>query len=358
MNEVPEKEKRINVGITHGDINGIGYEIIMKALMDQRMVELFTPIVYGTAKVASYYRKTLNLNEFSFNIIRKTEQAHSRKPNMVNLIEQEVKIDLGLSTVSAGELSFMALEAATEDLKNGAIDVLVTAPINKKNVQEAGFHFPGHTEYLADKFGSDSYLMLMVTGNLRIGVVTGHIPLAEVPKSITVESILKKISVLNRSLIEDFGINRPKIALLGLNPHSGEQGLLGREEQDIIMPAISKAREQDYLVYGPFPADGFFGFNEYSKYDGVLAMYHDQGMLPFKTLSYHEGVNFTAGLPFIRTSPAHGTAYELAGKDLASPDSLRNALYLAVDIYKRRKMNKDLQENAAHFTVQDFGTDT
>lgn len=358
MNEVPEKEKRINVGITHGDINGIGYEIIMKALMDQRMIEMFTPIVYGTAKVASYYRKALNFNEFSFNIIRKADQAHSRKPNMVNLMDQEVKIDLGISTQVAGELAFMALEAATEDLKNGSIDVLVTAPINKKNIQEAGFNFPGHTEYLESKFPSDGHLMLMVTQNLRIGVVTGHIPLHEVAGQITVERISKKIKILNQSLIQDFGINKPKIALLGLNPHAGEDGLLGNEEKEVIIPAIEKAREKGMLVYGPFPADGFFGFENHSKYDGVLAMYHDQGMIPFKALSYHEGVNFTAGLPYVRTSPAHGTAYDLAGKDLASPDSMRQAIYLALDIYKTRKMNKDLQDNAVHFTLQDYGTET
>lgn len=358
MNEAPEKEKRINVGITHGDINGIGYEIIMKALMDQRMIELFTPVVYGTAKVASYYRKTLNINEFSFNIIRKADQAHPRKPNMVNLMDQEVKIDLGVSTPIAGELAYMALEAATEDLKNGSIDVLVTAPINKKNIQEAGFNFPGHTEYLEHKFPSDGYLMLMVTQNLRIGVVTGHIPLREVPDNITVEKILNKVKVLNHSLKKDFGISKPKIAILGLNPHAGEAGLLGKEEIEVIIPAIEKARGEGTLVYGPFPADGFFGFNDHTKYDGVLAMYHDQGMIPFKTLSYQEGVNFTAGLPYVRTSPAHGTAYELAGKDMASPDSLRQAIYLAIDIFKTRKMNQDLQDHAAHFSVQDYGTDT
>lgn len=358
MNEIAEKERKIVVGITHGDINGIGYEIIIKALMDSRMTELFTPVVYGTAKVASYYRKTLNINDFSFNIIRKADQANPRKANMVNLMDQEVKIDLGISTQVAGELSFLALEAATDDLKNGLIDVLVTAPINKKNIQEAGFHFPGHTEYLESKFPSDGYLMLMVGPTLRIGVVTGHIPLSEVPAHITVENILNKLTVLNRSLVQDFGITRPKIALLGLNPHAGEEGLLGKEEKEVILPAIVKAKESGILSFGPFPADGFFGFNDHSKYDGVLAMYHDQGMIAFKTLSYQEGVNYTAGLPFVRTSPAHGTAYELAGKDMASPDSLRQAIYLACDIHKTRKMNKELQANAAQFAVQDYGSDT
>ncbi|MCX6273074.1 MAG: 4-hydroxythreonine-4-phosphate dehydrogenase PdxA [Bacteroidetes bacterium] len=358
MSEIQEKEKRIVIGITHGDINGINYEILMKALMDQRMIEMFTPVVYGCSKVASYYRKVLNINEFSFNIIKKADQVHHRKANMVNLLEQEVKIDVGLSTPVAGELALLSLEAAVKDLKAGLIDALVTAPINKMNLQSPGFHFPGHTEYLADKFQADSALMLMVTSSLRIGVVTGHIPLKDVASSLSTDLILKKLTILNRSLKFDFGIRRPKIALLGLNPHAGEEGLLGEEENRIILPAIEKAKESGILAFGPFPADGFFGFDEYLKYDGVLAMYHDQGLIPFKVLSYHEGVNFTAGLPYVRTSPAHGTAYELAGKDVASPDSLRQALYLACDIYKTRMQNQELLENAAHFSVQDYGTDT
>ncbi len=358
MTEINEKEKKITVGITHGDINGISYEVIMKSLLDQRVLELFTPVVYGTAKVASYFRKTLNLNDFSFNIIRKADQVHHRKPNMVNLMDQEVKVDLGKSTEVAGELAYMALETATEDLKNGLIDVLVTAPINKKNIQAAGFHFPGHTEYLADKFQSKSYLMLMITPTLRIGVVTGHVALREVPQLLTIDLIMDKIQILNKSLKKDFGIQKPKIALLGLNPHAGEEGLLGKEEQEVIQPALNKARDLGILAFGPFPADGFFGYHENNKFDAVLAMYHDQGLVPFKTLAYNEGVNFTAGLPVIRTSPAHGTAYDLAGKEIAAPDSFRQAMYLACDIFRIRKMNQELEENAAKFVVQDYGTDT
>ncbi len=357
MTDSQEKEKRLRLGITHGDINGISYEIIMKSLMDQRMLDQLTPVVYGTAKVASYYRKVLNINEFSFNIVRKAEQAHPRKPNLVNLMDQEIKIDLGQSTPVAGELALMALEAATADLRAGHIDALVTAPINKKNIQTDTFAFPGHTEYLATKFQSESHLMLMVASNLRIGVVTGHMPLKDVPAAISVDLIMKRLRVMHQSVIMDFGIPKPKIALLGLNPHAGEDGLLGSEEQQVIMPAIEKARQEGILVFGPFPADGFFGFGDHLRYDGVLAMYHDQGLIPFKTMSYHEGVNFTAGLPFIRTSPAHGTAYDLAGKNVADPDSMRHAIYLAADLFRNRTACEELQANAASLSVQECNTD-
>ncbi|HRY31815.1 MAG TPA: 4-hydroxythreonine-4-phosphate dehydrogenase PdxA [Bacteroidales bacterium] len=357
MTDSQEKEKRLRLGITHGDINGISYEIIMKSLMDQRMLDQLTPVVYGTAKVASYYRKVLNINDFSFNIVRKADQAHPRKPNLVNLMDQEIKIDLGQSTPVAGELALMALEAATADLMAGHIDALVTAPINKKNIQTETFTFPGHTEYLAMKFRSDSHLMLMVGPNLRIGVVTGHMPLKDVPASLTVDLIMKRIRVMNQSVIRDFGIPKPKIALLGVNPHGGEDGLLGAEEQQVIMPAIEKARQEGMLVFGPFPADGFFGFGDHLRYDGVLAMYHDQGLIPFKTMSYHEGVNFTAGLPYIRTSPAHGTAYALAGKNEANPDSMRHAIYLATDLYRNRIASEELLANAASLNVQECNTD-
>lgn len=341
-----DQEKKPILGISHGDINGISYEIIIKTLQDQRILEIFTPVVYGTAKVASYHRKTLNVNDFSFNIVKRIDQINPRKANLISLHDQEVKIDLGKSTDVAGELSLMSLEAATEDLMQGRIDALVTAPINKKNIQSPGFHFPGHTEYLASKFNVKDHLMFMVGPHMRIGIVTGHMPLKDVAAAITVDAILHKLRVMTQSLFLDFGIRKPRIAVLGLNPHAGDDGLIGKEEQDVIIPAIEKARKEDMLVFGPFPADGFFGFNEFSKYDAVLGMYHDQGLIPFKSLSYGEGVNFTAGLPFIRTSPAHGTAYELAGKDVASIDSFKAACYLACDIVKTRKMNKDLMSNA------------
>ncbi|HPS63736.1 MAG TPA: 4-hydroxythreonine-4-phosphate dehydrogenase PdxA, partial [Bacteroidales bacterium] len=321
MEQQPEKEKRVRIGITHGDVNGISYEIIIKTLQDQRLMELYTIVVYGSSKVASYHRKVLNINDFNFNLVKKADQAHPRRPNIVNIHDEEIKIDLGKSTAIAGELSFLSLEAATDDLMKNNIDVVVTAPINKKNIQMPGFAFPGHTEYFASKFNTENYLMLMINNVLRIGVVTGHIPLGKVRETLTGEMILKKIQVMNHSLMRDFGIVKPRIAVLSLNPHAGDDGLLGTEEKTIIQPAIDKAYGQDILAFGPYPADGFFGSSNFKNFDGILAMYHDQGMLPFKLLSFDEGVNFTAGLPVIRTSPAHGTAYDLAGKNEASPEA-------------------------------------
>jgi 4-hydroxythreonine-4-phosphate dehydrogenase len=340
-----DNENRIVVGITHGDINGIGYEVIIKALLDPRLFELFAPVVYGSSKVASYHRKNLNINDFSFNLIKKADQANPKRPNIINVHDKDVKIDLGISTPEAGELSLLALEAAVEDLKNKQIDVLVTAPINKKNIQSENFHFAGHTEYLAEKFGVNDFLMLMVSNQVRIGVVTGHIPLGEVPNVITVDLILQKLRIMNESLKIDFGIRKPRIAVLGLNPHAGDDGILGTEEKTVITPAIEKAFTDGILAFGPFPADGFFGSDNYTKFDGILAMYHDQGLIPFKTICFESGVNFTAGLPIVRTSPAHGTAYDIAGKDIASPDSLRAAMYLACDIFNHRMMHDELNAN-------------
>ncbi len=345
MEQTVEKEKRVRVGITHGDVNGIGYEIIIKTLQDQRLMELYTIVVYGSSKVASYHRKVLNIVDFNFNLVKKADQAHPRRPNIVNIHDEEIKIDLGKSTSIAGELSFLSLEAATEDLLKNNIDVVVTAPINKKNIQSPGFTFPGHTEYLARKFNTENYLMLMINSVLRIGVVTGHIPLCKVKETLTEEMILGKIMVLNQSLMRDFGIVKPRIAILALNPHAGDDGLLGTEEKTIIQPAIDKAYSQNILAYGPYPADGFFGAASFKSFDGILAMYHDQGMVPFKLMSFDEGVNFTAGLPYVRTSPAHGTAYDLAGKNEASPEAFRNALYLAGDIFMHRLEYDELHAN-------------
>lgn len=340
-----DNENRIVVGITHGDMNGIGYEVIIKALLDPRLFELFTPVVYGSSKVASYHRKGLNINDFSFNLIKKADQANPKRPNIINVHDKDIKIDLGLSTPEAGELSLLALEAAVEDLKTKQIDVLVTAPINKKNIQSDSFHFSGHTEYLAEKFGVSDFLMLMVSDQTRIGVVTGHIPLNEVSKMITEDLILHKLKIMNESLKKDFGIRKPRIAVLGLNPHAGDEGLIGIEEKTVITPAVEKAFTSGILAFGPFPADGFFGSDNYTKFDGILAMYHDQGLIPFKTIAFESGVNFTAGLPVVRTSPAHGTAYDIAGKDMASPDSLRAAMYLACDIFNNRMMHDELNSN-------------
>ena len=341
MEQFEEKQRtdaeRVKVGITHGDMNGIGYEIIMKTFHDQRMLESITPVVYGSSKVASYHRKSLNISEINFNLVKNADAAIPRRMNIVNVTHEEVKIDLGKSTEIAGQLAYKALESAVQDLLLNHIDVLVTAPINKKNIQTANFSFPGHSEYLTEKAGCKEHLMLMVCDKLRVGVITGHIPLKDVSGTITSELILKKIELLNRSLIRDFGLRKPKIAVLGLNPHAGDLGVIGMEDSQVIAPAIEQAWNKSMIVYGPYSADGFFGSNNYLKFDGILAMYHDQGMIPFKTLSFDKGVNFTAGLPFVRTSPAHGTAYDLAGKNEASHNSFREAVYLAVDIFYNRK---------------------
>lgn len=348
MNKAENREgspHRIKVGITHGDLNGIGYETIIKIFNDQRMLEVVTPVVYGVSKVASYHRKVLEMNEFNFNLVKSADAANHKRPNIVNIYDQEVKVELGKSTAIAGELAFLALEKAAEDLMAGHIDVLVTAPINKKNIQSESFHFPGHTEYLAEKFNSKDVLMLMVSNGLRIGVVTGHIPVAEIPASLTMELILGKIRVMNDSLRRDFAISRPRIALLGLNPHAGDNGLLGKEEETVITPAIRAAFDEGILAYGPYAADGFFGSSSFRSFDGILAMYHDQGLIPFKAMSFESGVNFTAGLPVIRTSPAHGTAYEIAGKNEASAESMRTAIFLASDIFNNRMEYEDLNKD-------------
>lgn len=345
MNKVTESETKPIIGISTGDINGIGYEIILKSLSDNRLYEMMTPVVYGLSKAASFHRKYLNLGDFNFHIVRKAENMNHKKANLVNLHDNEIRIDLGKSTQQSGEQALLSLETATEDLKKGLIHAIVTGPINKKNIQSEQFHFPGHTEYFASKFNVQDSLMLMVSNNLRIGVVTGHIPVNEIAGRLNEELLLNKIEILHKSLLIDFGIRAPRIAILGLNPHAGDEGLLGNEEISVIKPAIEKAKEKGYLVFGPYPADGFFGSTGYSKFDGILAMYHDQGMLPFKTLSFESGVNFTAGLPVIRTSPAHGTAYEIAGKDAASPDSFRAAMYLACDIWNHRKEYAEISAN-------------
>jgi 4-hydroxythreonine-4-phosphate dehydrogenase len=340
------------VGISHGDINGVGYEVIIKALMDPTMNELCVPIVYGSPKVAAYHRKALNINNFSFHNIRSAEEANHKRTNIINCLDDEVRVELGKGTPHSGEAAVISLEKAVEDLKSGIINVLVTAPIDKHVIQSDRFHFPGHTEYLKAKLGADDALMLMVSDNLRIGLVTAHLPLREVPLNITRESVLRKIRMMNNSLLVDFAIRRPRIAILGLNPHAGDNGLLGNEEAEIIMPAVEKAQQEGILAFGPFPADGFFGAGSFTKFDGILAMYHDQGLTPFKALSFDTGVNFTAGLPAVRTSPVHGTAFQIAGKGEASENSFRQAIYLACDIYRNRLMYKEISKNPLRH--QDF----
>ena len=340
------KNNRIVVGITHGDINSISYEVIIKALMDTRILESFVPVVYGSPKVAAYHRKALNIENFNFNTIKSVEEANAKKMNIINCVDENIRVELGKSTEVAGESSLLALDAACQDLADGKIDVLVTGPINKHNMQSEKFSFPGHTEFLESRFGSKGVLMLMVNDFFRIGVVTGHVPLARVNEYITRDSVLNKIRIMNTSLIEDFNCRKPRIAVFGVNPHAGDNGLLGEEEQEQIIPSITAAQDEGILAFGPFAADGFFGSGNYSKFDGILAMYHDQGLIPFKAMSATDGgVNFTAGLPVIRTSPAHGTAYDIVGKGEASADSFRKAIYLACDIFKNRNQHNELISN-------------
>lgn len=335
----------IKVGISHGDINGIGYEVIMKTLLDPRILEMCTPIIYGSPKVAAYHRKALNIHNLSLNHIRSPKEAGPRKAHIVNCIDDNIRVELGKSTPAAGEASFQALDRASSDLKQGLIDVLITAPINKDNTQSEMFKFPGHTEFLAEIFNTEDYIMLMVSETMKIGVVTTHLPLSKVAESITKELILSKIRIIAQSLQQDFAITRPRIAVFGLNPHAGDNGLLGHEEQEIILPAIEQAKKEGIIALGPYPADGFFGSEDYRKFDAILAMYHDQGLIPFKLASFERGVNYTAGLPVVRTSPAHGTAYSLAGEDKASPDSFRQAMYLAIDIWNNRKIYAEISKN-------------
>ena len=327
----------IRVGVTHGDYNGVSYEVMIKALMDSRLYELFTPVIYGLPRVVGFHRKHMHLSDLNYNVISNISRLSTKKLNIRSITDEEVKIEFGKSTKLAGEYAFQALEAAVKDLADKKIDILVTAPINKENIHSEKFAFQGHTEYLTQRFGAQNSLMLLVSDKLKIGTVTNHIPISEVAEAITEELILTKLAILNDSLKKDFLIDMPKIAVLGLNPHAGDKGLIGTEDESIIHAAIIKAKKQGTLAFGPFPADGFFGSGNYTKYDAVLAMYHDQGLIPFKLMALDSGVNYTAGLPIVRTSPDHGTAYDIAGKNIASPDSLKEAVYLGIDIFKNRK---------------------
>jgi 4-hydroxythreonine-4-phosphate dehydrogenase len=339
------KGDRIILGITHGDINGISYEVIMKALADNRILDGCTPVVYGSPKVAAYHRKALDLENFSFNTIRLVDEALAKKANMLNCIDDNARVELGKSTTYAGEASLQALEAVVKDMLEHKVDVVVTGPINKANIKSEKFNFNGHTEFFETCFKSDGVLMLMVNESMRIGVVTTHVPLSKVNEYITRDAVMHKLKILNQSLLRDFAIRGPRIAVLGLNPHAGENGLIGDEEDREIIPAISDARNEGILAFGPFPADGFFGAGTFTKYDAILAMYHDQGLIPFKALSSGSGVNYTAGLSIVRTSPAHGTAYDIAGKNEASPDAFRKAIYLACDIFRNRMQYSEISAN-------------
>lgn len=338
-------KKIVRVGISCGDTNGIGMEVILKALQDNRLTQDITVLLYTSPKIISYYRKMLDLPEIPYIKVAHSGEAKPNKINVITPWEEDVVITPGEENQTGGTYALKSLEAAVNDMASNRFDVLVTAPINKKNIQSAEFDFPGHTEYLAKFANSEDVLMFLVNDRLRVGVATGHIPVKDVAKNLSKEGILSKIRLMNHSLTRDFTINRPKIAVLGLNPHAGENGLLGDEEKEIITPAIKKANEEQILAFGPFPADGFFGSESYKNYDAVLAMYHDQGLAPFKALSFGDGVNFTAGLPIVRTSPDHGTAYDIVGKNEASESSFRSAIYLGVDIYKSRQLHREISAN-------------
>lgn len=337
--------RKLVVGITQGDGNGISYEVIIKALADERMLDLCTPVIYGSSKIFGFYKKHIhNIEQINTNVINSAKDVHQKRVNIVNCLPENVFVEPGQSTPESAKAAMTALERAVADIKEGHIDVLVTAPINKRAMVGEGFGYTGHTEYLEKEFGVDEVAMIMVCDRLKVGVVTGHIPLKEVPVQLTTEKILRKLRLMKSSLQRDFGIDAPKIAVLGLNPHCGDGGLLGTEEQEVILPAIKAAAAEDILAYGPYSADGFFGLGNYTKFDAVLAMYHDQGLTPFKALAFEDGVNYTAGLPVVRTSPDHGTAYEMAGRDMADPRSMKAAIYAAIDIYNRREDYDDLIE--------------
>ncbi len=329
-------DRKLKIGITHGDINGVNYELLLKLFSDNRMSELFTPIIYGSNKVAgAFKREGVTSESTSFNVVRSADDALPKGVNIINCISESVKIDIGKSTPQAGQYAIAALSAAIADMKEGKIDALVTCPINKSNVQNEEFKFVGHTELLTSEFEGEP-LMFMVSENIKVGLVTIHEPLANVPSLITKEAVLSKLKLMKESLVRDFAITNPRIAVLGLNPHAGDEGLLGSEEQTTIIPAIATAKQEGIYAFGPFSADGFFAKGGYEKFDAVLAMYHDQGLIPFKAIARDGGVNFTSGLNVVRTSPAHGVGYDIAGKGEADEASLRSAIYAAVDIYRNR----------------------
>ena len=331
------EERKVRVAITQGDTNGIGYEVIMKAFADPTMLEICTPIIYGSPKIAAYHRKALNLDT-NFNIINSAEEARDGRINLLACFDEDVKVELGQPSDEAGEAALKAIDCAMTDYRAGGYDVLVTAPINKATIKSPDFHFTGHTEYIENCVGEGhKSLMILMNETLRVALVTTHLPIKEVAAAITKEGIIEKAAIFHHSLKRDFRISSPRIAILALNPHAGDDGLLGSEEKDIIMPAIEELAEKGIQAFGPFSADGFFGSGTFQHFDGVLAMYHDQGLAPFKTIALDSGVNFTAGLPIVRTSPDHGTAYDIAGKGKADENSMRQAIYTAIDVWRNRQ---------------------
>ena len=336
------EERKIRVGITHGDINGVGYEVILKAFSDSTMLELCTPIIYGSPKVAAYHRKAMDI-QTTFSIVNSRADIQDGRVNILNCTEDELKVELTKPTAEAGKAALSALEKALQDYREGVFDVLVTAPINKHTIQSDTFHFPGHTEYIEERVGKgEKALMILLKDDFRVALVTGHIPVSEISRTLTKELIMEKMAIFHRSLKQDFGIDSPRIAVLSLNPHAGDEGLIGTEEQIVIIPAMQEMMAKGVLCFGPYPADGFMGSGNYAHFDGILAMYHDQGLAPFKALAMDEGVNFTAGLPIVRTSPAHGTAYDIAGQGIASEDSVRQAIYVALDVFRNRQIEREI----------------
>ena len=337
-----ENNRKIRVGITHGDINGVGYEVILKTFSDPAMLELCTPIVYGSPKVAAYHRKGLDIST-NFSIINSAEEAQEERLSLLNCTDDELKVELTKPTKEAGKAALDALERALEDYQEGLIDVLVTAPINKHTIQSETFQFPGHTEYIEERVGEGKKaLMILVKDDFRMALVTGHIPVKDIATTLTKELIQEKLAIFHYSLKQDFGIDNPRIAVFSLNPHAGDNGLIGTEESEIIRPAMEEMIAKGIQCFGPYPADGFMGSGNFCHFDGILAMYHDQGLAPFKALAMDEGVNYTAGLPIVRTSPAHGTAYDIAGQGLAEESSFRQAIYAAMDIYRNRLIEKEI----------------
>ena len=338
-----KKAENILVGISIGDLNGIGSEVVLRTFEDTRMLELCTPVIFANVKLLSFIKKTIE-TEAMFHGIDTLDQVVVGKINVLNVWRESVDLTFGEATELGGSFGIQSFVAATKALKDGKIDVLVTAPINKFNAQSEEFKFPGHTNYLAQELDGNA-LMLMVQDRLRVGLLTDHVPVNEVAQHLTEKLLTEKIETIRKTLVQDFSLVKPKIAVLGLNPHSGDNGVIGKEEESIIKPTIKKIAEKGTLVYGPFPADGFFGSNQYEKYDAVLAMYHDQGLVPFKTLSFGRGVNFTAGLSKIRTSPDHGTAFDIAGKGVADFNSFKEAVYLAIDVFHSRNQHLEISAN-------------
>ena len=338
------KSEKIKVGISIGDLNGIGMEIIIKTFKDTRMLDFCTPIIFGSSKIASIHRKAIELQEFNFHNINTILEVKANKVNLLNCWKEDVEVKFGEATAETGKYAFQSIKSACDSLKAKEIDVLVTAPINKSSIKDKISDFVGHTEFLQGNFKGKS-LMIMVSEIMKIAFVTGHIPLDQVKGAINLEKIVLKTKQLNQSLISDFGIIKPKIAIIGLNPHAGEEGMLGSEENKIIIPAIKKLNEDSIMAFGPYPADSFFTTKNLSAFDGILSMYHDQGLTPFKTLSFMNGVNYTAGLEIIRTSPVHGTAIDIAGKSIANEQSFREAVFMACDIYKKRAVFEEIMSN-------------